>query len=299
MKKLLISFIIAFTLQFTAVEQGKSQSTNNGRQQLAEKIDTTNLDLKKFAGQITAGASSNFEKARVLLDWLSNRLEWKATDYQKRTVNEILARQGGNCFELAKVYMAMINELNIPYRPVAEINFHRYSENRQHTAEEKVKQSGNSMSVFGLQHNDHRWVEIYNDQSKEWEPVDPSTNLIGTVQWLKARAGFGERVTIDTNFTNDMIVPFAIFVVSTDKKSTMTENRTLHYLVEDFDKLYNNRLSTLPSWKTWVEKLNEINEPCRNAFEGKTNLHQYSKRIDEIGKTYLQLKQEYLTKYKN
>jgi len=212
-------------------------------------------------------------------------------------VNEILARGGGNCFELAKVYMALIKELNIKYRPIAEINIHKYSDSRQQTAETKVKQAGNTMSVFGRQHNDHRWVEIYNDITNDWEPADPSMNVIGTEQWLKARAWFGKRVTIDTSLTNDMIAPFAVFVVSDSNKSVMTENRTQHYLVFAFDKLYNNKLSNLPSWTRWIQLLDELDDNAKAAFDGKVNLHDYSAQIASLADVYEQLKKEYLDKY--
>ena len=59
------------------------------------------------------------------------------------------------------------------------------------------------------------------------EPVDPSMNVIGTEQWLKARAWFGQRITIDTSITNDMIVPFAIFVVGDNFNSQKTEPNTM------------------------------------------------------------------------
>lgn len=271
-------------------------STQMQRSNLSERIDTTNLDLNFFARQIVGNNASNYDKAKILLEWLNNRLEWKATDYKQRTVKEILARNGGNCFELAKVYMALIQELNIQYRAIAEINIHRYSDERQQTAEEKVKLAGNSMSVFGRQHNDHRWVEIFDDHNNKWIPVDPSMNVIGDEQWLKARVWFGERITIDTAVTNDMIVPFAIFVVSDKSKYTMTENRTQHYLVDEFDALYNHKLSGLPSWKMWMKELDELDDQAKAAFEGQVNLHDFSGQISALAKTYRRLKEEYRNK---
>jgi len=290
----LIFFVLAGLLHLGNIVTAQS-STQTQRSNLSEKIDTTNLDLRTFATQVIGNTTGNYYKAQKLLEWLNNRLEWKATDYKLRTVKEILARGGGNCFELAKVYMAMIKELNIRYRPIAEINIHRYSEERQHTAEEKVKQSGNSMSVFGSQHNDHRWVEIYDDRNNGWIPVDPSMNVIGDEQWLKARVWFGKRITIDTSITNDMIVPFAIFVVADSNKYMMTENRTQHYLVDDFNKLYDNKLSELPSWNAWVKQLDELDDQCKAAFAGTTNLHKFSDKIGALADTYQRLKQEYLS----
>lgn len=286
--------LILLCCAFAATAQDPSFNRSN----LAQKIDTTNLDLAAFARQIVGNTVSNYEKAEKLLHWLSNSLEWKATDYQKRTVKEILARQGGNCFELAVVYMAMIKALNIQYRGIAEINIHKYSDGRQATAEEKVKQVGYGMSVFGRQHNDHRWVEIFDDRSNEWVPADPSMNVIGKEQWLKARVWFGKRVTIDTVFTRDMIVPFAVFVVSDTSKRFMVENRTQHYLVDGFDKLYNNKLSQLPAWNQWVSGVNELSAVAQQAFSWKLNLHEYGEKIAALARAYDELKQQYLSRYK-
>jgi len=110
--------------------------------------DTTKIDTKAFAENIVSGINDNYEKAKTLLDWLSNHFEWKATDYKNRTVKEIIARKGGNCFELATVYMTLLKELNLVYRPIAEINIHKLSEERGQTAAQKVKENGNRMSVF-------------------------------------------------------------------------------------------------------------------------------------------------------
>jgi hypothetical protein len=291
-RKLILMSLLLGTL--TAIAQDPAFNRNN----LSQKIDTSNLDLAVFAQQIVGNTSSNYEKAEKLLRWLSNSLEWKATDYQRRSVNQILARQGGNCFELAVVYMAMIKALNIQYRGIAEINIHRYSDDRQATAEQKVKQAGFGMSVFGRQHNDHRWVEIYDDRTKEWVPADPSMNVIGVNRWLKARAWFGERITIDTQFTRDMIVPFAVFVVSDTSKRFMVENRTRHYLVDAFNKLYDNKLGQLPAWNQWVAGLNELDDVAQQAFSWKLNLHEYGEKIAKLGEVYRELKQQYLAKYK-
>jgi transglutaminase superfamily protein len=258
--------------------------------------DTASVNTNAFAHSIVAGTDDNYQKAKDLLSWLSNHFEWKATDYQKRTVKEIIVRQGGNCFELATVYMALLKELNLTYRPIAEINIHVYSEQRGNTAEEKIKQSGNRMSVFGKQHNDHRWVEIYDDKTGEWVPADPTMNIIGFDQWLKARAWFGERHTINDEFSGDMIAPFAIFVVNNNNKSLMDENRTLFYMVTKLDNLYDGKLSKLPSWSKWVSGLQTLSNAAKKAFEGDENLHNYSEQISELAKVYQNLKTEYANK---
>jgi hypothetical protein len=258
--------------------------------------DTASVNTKIFAQSIVVETNDNYQKAKTLLSWLSNHFEWKATDYQKRTVKEIIVRQGGNCFELATVYMTLLKELNLTYRPIAEINIHVYSEQRGKTADEKIQQSGNRMSVFGKQHNDHRWVEIYDDKTGEWVPADPTMNIIGFDQWLKARAWFGERHTINDEFSGDMIAPFAIFVVNNNNKGLMEENRTLYYMVTKMDSLYGGKLSKLPSWSKWVSGLQTLSAAAKKAFEGEENLHNYNDQISQLAKVYENLKMEYANK---
>ena len=259
------------------------------------RIDTTYLDLKKWSDSITATATTDFEKARTLLYWLSSNMEWLATDYQNRSVKQIIARGGGNCFELAQVYVAAIKALGLQYRGIAEINIHPVTPRRQESAANLVKEKGNSYSVFGLQHNDHRWVEIYNTQNKTWEPADPATGVIGLNDWLKARVWFGERKTIDTAISNEMIVPFAVFVTDTEKRPQ--ESRTSYYLIDKFNELYNNRLSTLPGWNDWTKAVNGLTDPAKNAFLGKENLHTHQEQIAQLAKVYAALKKEYSDKY--
>src|SRR6185437_6035319 len=128
------------------------------------------------------------------------------------------------------------------------------SERRKLTAEKLVKEKGNEFSVFGGQHNDHRWVEIYDDRINEWIPVDPTMCLIGFDQWERARAWFGERHTINDEISSEMIAPIAIFVVDPSDKHHMLEDRTQTYMVTHLNQLYQNKLAKLPSWSDWKEE---------------------------------------------
>lgn len=260
------------------------------------QVDTSRLDLKQFALSISQGAATAYERAERMLNWLSHNFKWLATDYKQRTVKEIIGRQGGNCFELATVYMALVKSVGIKYRQIAEINIQPVSERRQKNAEDLVATRGFSGSVFGAGHNDHRWVEIYDEKSGEWIPADPSVGVIGLEPWLKSRVWFGKRWAIDTSITNDMIVPIAIF--TTDSTHKMIEDRTAHYLVASFNRLYNHKLSALPAWSVWVRQLSAIGEKCKGAFDGKINLHNYRPDIARIALTYERLKEEYLLREK-
>jgi hypothetical protein len=289
MKSLLIT-VFLFAASLAAIAQENEITIGS---------DTATLDLKAFAKAIIAGKTDNYDKAKTLLGWLSNHFDWKATDYQDRTVKQIIVRKGGNCFEMATVYMALLKELNLTYRLIAEINIHVISEERGKNADEKIKQSGNRMSVFGRQHNDHRWVEIFDEKANEWIPADPTMNLIGYDQWLKGRAWFGERHTMNEEFNHDMIVPFAIYVVDPNNKGLMGESRTLYYMTTKLDALYGNKLSSLPSWDKWVNGLKAFADPTKNAFEGKENLHNYTKQISDLATVYQSLKQEWIASQKD
>ncbi len=265
----------------------------NGQQVPTAGTDTSAINLHEFATGIVAGVNDNYGKAKKLLEWLGQHFEWKGTDYVSRTPKQVIARGGGNCFELATVYMSLLKELNIVYRPIAEINIHKYSEQRGINAAERIRRTGNQASVFGKQHNDHRWVEIYDDSTKDWIPADPTMNLIGFDDWLKARAWFGPRHTINDQFSSDMIVPFGIYVASPEKKIDMKEDRTTLYLVRKLDELYDGKLSRLPSWNRWVSGLQELSPLGMKAFRGELNLHDYSKQIAALAETYQRLKDEY------
>jgi hypothetical protein len=260
-------------------------------QPLSAALDTSQLDLSQFAASIIKGERTDHERAVRLLDWLSHNFKWLATDYKQRTVKEIIDRRSGNCYELAVVYMALIKTLGIKYRQVAEINIQPESEGRQKNAEAVVARCGFAGSVFGVQHNDHRWVEIYDEKSGEWIPADPSVGVIGLEAWLKSRVWFGKRWAIETSITNEMIVPFAVF--TTDSTRSMLEDRTSYYLVTSLNRLYGGRLSTLPSWGEWVRELEAIGDKCRGAFDGRTNLHLYRAEIARLASTYAKLRKEF------
>jgi transglutaminase-like putative cysteine protease len=285
MKKLLVLLLLA-AQPFLVFAQ-------SGRTHVSEKIDTTNLNLKTLGEQITANDDTDYKKARTLLSWVSNRLEWVATDYKRRTVNEILERGAGNCYDLAQVYVAIVKAVDIKTRSIAEVNLSRLHPERQGQAEQLVKEKGARYSLFGARHNDHRWLEVFDETSGTWLPVDPTMNVIGVEQWVKARLGFGKRITIDPAISDDMIAPFAVFVTG-EKSDSMMENRSMYYMVEQFDKVYDKELSKLPSWNKWVASIGLLSEHAKLAMESKENFHLYTRQIAELDTIYQDLKNEYL-----
>lgn len=250
------------------------------------QVPSTELDSLacRFAGE----TGTNLEKAERLLDSLGRSFKWLATDYQRRTPVQIVRRGGGNCFELAVLYGDLIRRLGVKHRQVAEINLHVYTPSRQRTAEQKVKEAGPRMSVFGERHNDHRWVEIYDERTGDWIPADPSMGVIGLPRWVEVRLGFGARMTIDTAITNDMIAPFAIFVV--DSNYSYSESRTEYYVVESFNDFYQGQLAKQKEWKSWVEGVKRLEQPAREAFQGKADLHKHTQDIAELNRIYDELR---------
>ena len=244
-------------------------------------------DLRAFALRVSKNATSELERAQAIVHWLAENFEWTATDYQKRTVGEIIDRGGGNCNDLAMVALAAMKELNIRLRRVHEVNIHTNTPRRGETAHAMVKEKGNTYSVFGTHHNDHVWLELYDSKSNEWFPADPSSGLVGLEEWMKGRVRFGKRSTLNP-ITEDMIVPFAIFAA--DESGKFTVNRTQHYLVDEFDRLYGGKLHTLPEWKQWTAMLELMDDKVGGAFAGKTNLHDYEAQIDSLAEIYERLR---------
>jgi hypothetical protein len=263
---------------------------HNAEAQTASMANQGQSHLKVFADSISQGAQSNYAKAEKVVRWLAANFDWTATDYQKRTVEEIMARQGGNCNELAMVTIALLKELNLQLRNVREINIHKESAARRENARQKILEKGNRMSVFGKRHNDHVWIELYDDKQNTWIPADPSLGVIGEQQWIESRAGFGKRFTLDAT-SEDMIVPIAIF--ATDENGKLIENRTQHYVVDGLNHLYDNKLVNFKNWDKWRKSLAALEEKCWAAFLGEVNLHDYESQIDSLAVVYNDLKTEY------
>jgi len=244
-------------------------------------------DLPTFARRVSKNATSELGQAQAIVRWLQEQFEWKATDYQKRTVQEIIDRRGGNCNELAMVALAAMKELNIKLRRVHEVNIYVNTPRRGESARAKVAEQGNTYSVFGRHHNDHVWLELYDSNSNDWYPADPATGVVGVEEWLRARAVFGKRFSLNP-ITSEMIVPFAIFAA--DDSGKFTIDRSRHYMIDEFDRFYKGRLHQHPAWTKWTETLALLDPEVAGAFAGTTNLHDYEAQIDSLAETYEQLR---------
>jgi hypothetical protein len=243
-------------------------------------------DFKAFAQQLGEQTSSDVERTRSIVRWLTKNFEWKPTDYQRRTVQQIVERRGGNCNDFSMVALAAMKELRIQARTVHEVHIRTESVGRDERADALIKEKGNACSVFGRHHNDHIWLEIHDPTSNDWVPADPWSGLVGTDEWINARVGFGPRSSLNPDAA-DMIVPIAIFAADADGNFTI--DRTKHYLVDEFDRLYNGKLHQQPAWPRWVQLLTELSGKVEGAFAGKINLHEYGAQIDSLATTFDQL----------
>lgn len=248
-----------------------------------------------LAKEVVGTTSGSVEKTRRLVEWLHQNLQWSYTDYQQRTVEQILTRRAGNCAELARVLQAMLDQAGVKSRWVAEINIHPVTPRRQATAARKVEELGNRASVFGLRHNDHRWLEVFDEASQSWVPADPSIGRVGVDAWTRARLAFSDRlrspIAAVDKVTQEMIAP--VVVVAVDSRSSkVTETRSTHYLVDGFNALYGGKLSALAAWSRWTAAVDQLATAGAGAFEGRVNLHQHQQLIDEAAESYEALRRE-------
>lgn len=254
--------------------------------------DTSQVDLKKLAMEIAGESIGTYAKVKAVVLWTNKNFSWNYTDYKKRTVRQIIFQAGGNCNEQAQVVRALLNELNIKNRRTHEINIQPEKPERQKDAEERIRIDGSRASVFGLRHNDHVWIEFFDEEQQQWTPADPTLGLIGLEDWVKARIGFAPRVTHAIIPSADMLVPIAVFALNPD--GTIAENRSEHYLLTSFNIVYGSKLEKLPAWKNWKPAILFIQQKCFDAIEGKDNLHLYTDKIKEVKGIYEKLKGEYL-----
>ncbi len=243
------------------------------------------IDRAALARTAAGDAKTTVDRVRAVVRWTNRSSEWTSTDYKSRTVDEIIARKGGNCNEQAMVVVALLDELGVRTRRVRELNIQPENPGRQERAERRVVETGIGASVFGLRHNDHVWIEFWDEERSEWTPADPTLDLVGFDDWLRARVGFGARPTHAILPSRDMLVPFAIFAV--DGRSLTP--RTERYLIRGFDDLYGGRLSRLDAWHEWVRAVVAVQPAALGAFEGKVNLHKEADKILAVQKAYERL----------
>ena len=258
-----------------------------------ENKDTSLVDFRLIANSIiNPNYNSTVDIVKQVVDWTNKNFEWTFTDYKSRTLKQIIVRGGGNCNEQTRITRELLSQLGIKTRSVREINIQPDNEMRQTRAEEKVKELGNRLSVFGLGHNDHVWVEFFDDADGNWKPADATLGLVGVESWLNARIGFSPRPTHSIIPSRDMIVPICIFAID-NKNGGSFENRSDYYLIDQFNLAYSGKLEKLSEWKSWVQLIKSVGPKCQEAFEGKSNLHEQTQLIQQIKNIYESLKNNF------
>jgi len=238
------------------------------------------------------------ETVKQIMKWIHSNLTWSVTDYQKRTVTEILQNGKGNCAEQAKVLITFLEKVGIKGRWMAEVNIQPYSLERELSAKDVVRKVGNVATVFGLRHNDHRWLEVFSKEDQEWFPVDPPMNIIGIEDWVATRLGFTERKNESIIASLDMIVPFTVIVIEDNVNRKPVMDRTNYYLNDQFDQYYENHLSKLPQWVEWIESKNQLTPLVIKSFQGEVNLHNYNHEIANVEQAYQILEIEWMNSKK-
>jgi transglutaminase-like putative cysteine protease len=256
--------------------------------------DESLINLKRLAKEISANSKTTKDQVSKIISWANENLKWVATDYNNRNAKEIISRGGGNCNEEAIVVLALLDELGIETRKIREINIQPDNLQREKDAKRLIKLRGNSLSVFGLRHNDHIWIEYFDFEKNTWQPADPTLNLVGMEEWIKARLGFSHRKTHEVINSQDMIAPFSLVVV--DHEYRVINDRSEYYLIERFNKIYNNKLEKLSSWRKWKKGIVNLSQQGLMAFKEELNLHDYNDDIFKLKKVYLELMKEYNNK---
>lgn len=249
-------------------------------------------DFTRLADSV-AGRGSDVERTTRLVRWINGDFEWSATDYAQRTPAEVVARRQGNCAELALVLHTLLDSLGIRSRWIREINVQPApTPRRQATAEQLVATRGNALSVFGLQHNDHVWLEVWDEARGAWFPADPAYGVVELSEWIPARLAMSQRpiprVPAVVPIAADMLVPFVVLAQSR-RGQDFDEDRTEYYLVDQFAALYAGQIQKLPAWPDWVAAVRSLAPHARAAFEGRANLHGQTEAIAKLKRTYDEL----------
>jgi hypothetical protein len=243
-----------------------------------------------------AQTGTSFAKTQRLVHWVNDSFKWSYTDYQRRTPAEIIARRAGNCAELASVLHMLLDTLGVRSRWIREINVQpEPTPRRQQTAADMVVSRGKQYSVFGLQHNDHVWLEVWDDSSQSWFPADPAYGVVGLAEWLPARLALSERptprVAAVVPIAADMLAPFVV-VAGEKRGGPYSIDRTAYYLIDGFGQRLYNGLTQLPSWQQWVAAVQSLSPHAAAAFSGAENLHAYTDEIARLKATYDALARE-------
>ena len=244
------------------------------------------MTIDAASREAVGSAATAAAKVRAVIDWTHRRLDWTATDYQRRTPQEILDRGGGNCYEQASVVRALLAPAGVPTRLTREINIQPANPERERDAEALIAREGLRASVFGERHNDHVWTEYEDHELGEWVPADPTLNVIGVGPWVLARLGFGARPVHEVIPYADMLFPIAVVVPSGPGQFV---KRTRRLLVEGFAH-YVPGLARCVEWPEWTRRVSTAEEHLILTLQGRYNFHDDRPNLDALIAIYAALK---------
>ncbi len=257
----------------------------------AQSPGTTSPSINELAARVTGSEGTVPDKVGRLVSWISSEFAWTATDYQQRTPEQIIERRGGNCADLARVLARLLDATHIRYRFVREINIQPESDSREANAEKKIATGGPRFSVFGLHHNDHTWLEVFDPDGAGWFPADPAVGVVGMEQWIAARLALGQRrqplVPATLPIVQAMLEPVAVIAMAEP-----AEDRSAYYLIDAFDRAYGGTLHSLPSWNAWCTSVRELAPLAAGAFAGEINLHERRATIAQAAAAYEALRRQ-------
>lgn len=243
--------------------------------------------LEDVARDVMGRTEDPRSQCRQLIDWMYAEFEWSATDYQHRSLDEILARRAGNCAEQTRLLQGLLTAVHRDTRMMAEINIQAPQPERGARAVRMVADSGPSASVFGYRHNDHRWLEVRDESSESWFPADATLGVCGDAEWLAARMGFGVR----PEAAKDMIVPVMAFVM--DASGHVYEDRTEHYILGLFADYVEKTVRAEALLDEWRAVVRELADGGKRAFAGAESFFPYDGQLEQALAVYRAIAAQY------
>ncbi len=243
--------------------------------------------IEELARAAIGDDRDTLSQCRKLTAWMCGEFEWSVTDYQRRTVDEVLERRSGNCAEQARLLESLLTAVGVETRTVAEINIQAPWIERGQFAEKMVAEGGPSCSVFGYMHNDHRWLEVKDAASGSWFPADATLGICGVHEWLMARMGFESRPEAGKG----MIVPIMAFVV--DGSDQVLEDRTDYYVIDLFKGYVEETVKTDALIDEWSRLVRVLAQGGKRAFEGDESFFRYQHQLQQAADVYRAIELQY------
>ena len=243
--------------------------------------------VEDLARAVVGEDRNPLSQCRRLIAWMYREFEWSASDYQHRTLDDIVARRAGNCAEQTRLLASLLSALRMETRTMAEINIQPPRAERGQSAAQMAARQGPTASVFGYRHNDHRWLEVRDAGSGLWFPADATLGVCGEQEWLAARMGFGPR----PDAAQAMIVPLMVFVM--DAARHVREDRTDHYVIALFHQYVAATVQADALLGEWARVVRVLAPAGQRAFEGQASFFPYGDQVQHALEVYRAIESRY------